>query len=88
AMACGLPILAYDTGALPELVTGKAGEIVPYGGNPWALDPPDIVGLAEAAIKMLNNQSIYRENARQRAEKDLGLDIMVIAYLRALSLVN
>jgi glycosyltransferase involved in cell wall biosynthesis len=32
ALACGLPVLAFDTGALQELVVGDAGRVVPYGG--------------------------------------------------------
>ena len=28
ALACGLPVVAFDTGALPELVNGDAGQVV------------------------------------------------------------
>ncbi len=38
ALACGLPVAAFDTGALPEIITGGAGQVVPYGGDPWKLD--------------------------------------------------
>ncbi|MGW8250548.1 MAG: glycosyltransferase, partial [Anaerolineales bacterium] len=37
ALACGLPVVAFDTGALPEMVTAGAGQLVPYGGDPWKL---------------------------------------------------
>ncbi len=84
AMACGLPVVAFDTGALPELVTQDAGRLAPYGGNPWKLDPPNVAGLADAARNVLGNQARYREGARFRAEADLGLDRMVDAYLTAL----
>ena len=50
ALACGLPVAAFDTGALNELVIGDAGRLVPYGGDPWKLDPPDIPALAESAL--------------------------------------
>ncbi|MGE5223351.1 MAG: glycosyltransferase family 4 protein, partial [Omnitrophica WOR_2 bacterium] len=33
ALACGLPVVAFDTGALPELVRDRAGMVVPYGGD-------------------------------------------------------
>ena len=46
ALACGLPVAAFATGALPELVPSAAGCVAPYGGDPWRLDPPDIDGLA------------------------------------------
>jgi glycosyltransferase involved in cell wall biosynthesis len=31
ALACGLPVAAFDTGALKELVIGDAGRVMPYG---------------------------------------------------------
>ena len=84
AMACGLPVVAFDTGALPELVTGDAGRLAPYGGNPWQLEPPDIDGLAQAAREVLKGQAKQRPAARARAEAAFGLDRMVDGYLAAL----
>jgi glycosyltransferase involved in cell wall biosynthesis len=84
ALACGLPVVAFDTGALPELVTGNAGQIVPYGSDPWQLGPPDLEALAKAANQVLQAQSIYRHAARARAEAGLGLEAMVNAYLDVL----
>jgi glycosyltransferase involved in cell wall biosynthesis len=85
-MACGLPVVAFDTGALPELVTMGAGRLVPYGGDPWRLDPPDIGGLVEAASVIINRQADYRMAARKRAEEAFGIDRMVEGYLEALKL--
>jgi glycosyltransferase involved in cell wall biosynthesis len=84
AMACGLPVLAFATGALPELVTGDSGRVVPYGGDPWKLDNPDILALTEAAVEILQDQSHYRKAARQRAEEAFGMDKMVDRYLDVL----
>jgi glycosyltransferase involved in cell wall biosynthesis len=84
ALACGLPVLAFDTGALPELVTGDAGRVVAYGGNPWKLEKPDIPALAEAAVEILTDQPRFRAAARTRAEASFGLDTMVDRYLEAL----
>jgi glycosyltransferase involved in cell wall biosynthesis len=84
AMACGLPVVAFDTGALPELVQGEAGRLVPYGGDPWKLDPPDTEGLARAAAEVLADQARYRRGARARAERAFGLERMVQGYLEAL----
>ena len=86
ALACGLPVLAYDTGALPELVTPEAGRIVPYGGDPWNLDPPDIPALASAAADIIKDQAHFRPAARQRAQQQFVLDDMVAAYLEALGI--
>ena len=85
AMACGLPVLSFDTGALKELVTREAGRVVPYGGDPWKLDPPDIPALALGAIELLNNQSAFRAGARARAEEAFGLDTMVEDYIEVLN---
>lgn len=85
ALACGLPVLAFDTGALKELVTPQAGRVVPYGGDPWKLDPPDISALAAAAAEILSQQKAFRTGARARAEESFGLDLMVETYIEALS---
>lgn len=84
ALACGLPVVAFDTGALNELVVGDSGRLVPYGGNPWKLDPPDIPALAEAAAHILRNQLRFRAAARAQAESALGLGKMMDGYLKAL----
>ena len=84
ALACGLPVVAFDTGALPELVTGDAGRIVPYGGDPWKLEPPDVAALARGAAELLADQPRFRQGARRRAEAAFGLDAMVEGYLECL----
>ena len=84
ALACGLPVLAFDTGALPELVTGDAGRVVPYGGNPWQLEQPDIPALAEAAAEILSEQTRFRTAARRLAEQAFDLDQMADSYLDVL----
>jgi glycosyltransferase involved in cell wall biosynthesis len=86
ALACGTPVVAFDTGAIPELVTDSAGQVVPYGGDPWRLEYPDFSALAEAAVQVLRNQKEFRAGARRRAEDAFGLDPMVQRYVRALGL--
>jgi len=85
ALACGVPVLAFDTGALPEMVCGDSGKVIPYGGNPWELDKPDIQALSRGAVEILKNQENYRVGARKRAEEKFGLTGMVDGYLDALS---
>jgi len=86
ALACGLPVLAFDTGALPELVTGDSGRVVAYGGDPWKLEPPDIPALAAAAIEILTDQPRFRTAARTRAKEAFSLDQMLDGYLEALQI--
>jgi glycosyltransferase involved in cell wall biosynthesis len=84
ALACGLPVLGFDTGALRELVGQDAGRLIPYGGNPWKLDPPDVAALAGPAVEILQNQPRFRGAARARAESVFGIDRMVDEYLKVL----
>lgn len=84
ALACGLPVVAFDTGALKELVPEGSGQIVDYGSDPWQLEQPDFVALAEAAVAILKDQNGYRSRARAQAERNLGLDTMVDGYLAGL----
>lgn len=84
ALACGLPVVAFETGALSEIITVEAGRLMPYGGDPWKLEAPDIDGLAEAANSIIKDQTGFRKGARSRAEEAFGLDHMVEGYLDAL----
>ncbi len=84
AMACGLPVVGFYTGSLPELVQGDAGRLVPYGADQWKLKAPDIPMLAEVAAEVLENQSQFRKGARERAELAFGVGKMVEEYLKVL----
>jgi glycosyltransferase involved in cell wall biosynthesis len=84
ALACGLPVAAFNTGALRELVIGDSGRVVPYGSDPWKIEPPDVESLADASVELLQNQERFRKAARAHAEKALGLDTMVEEYLKVL----
>jgi len=84
ALACGLPVAAFNTGALGELVEDDAGRIVPYGGDVWQLQPPDIPQLAQAAAEILVEQEHFRRAARRLAEERFSLDRMIDDYMGAL----
>ncbi len=84
ALACGLPVLAYDTGALGELVQKGAGKVVPYGSDYWKLEQPDLGTLAKACVEIIQNNPSYRLHARSLAENTFSLDAMMDAYLGVL----
>jgi glycosyltransferase involved in cell wall biosynthesis len=84
ALACGLPVIGFDSGSLKELVTNDAGCIVPYGTNPWKLETPNIEALTSSAMEVLEKQNQFRVAARRRAESAFGLDGMVDDYLKVL----
>ena len=81
ALACGLPVVGFDTGSLSELVQGDAGRLVPYGADPWRLQKPDIPALAEAATEVLLDQPLFRKSAREKAESAFDVEKMVDEYL-------
>ncbi len=84
ALACGLPVVGFDTGALGEIVDQESGRIVAYGADPWNLEAPDFEGLALAARTVLSDLESFRSGARRRAEDKFGLDRMVDGYLEAI----
>ena len=84
ALACGLPVVSYATGSLPELIEDDSGLVVPWGSNFWKLETPDLPVLADAAQRIFQNQAHFRLGARKRAEAVFGVDRMVEQYLEAL----
>lgn len=81
AMASGLPVACYESGAHSELVEESAGICVPLeevsGPDPY-LDPHP---LAEAAATILQDYPRFAQGARQTAEKRFSLDSMIDHYL-------
>jgi glycosyltransferase involved in cell wall biosynthesis len=84
ALACGLPVVGFDTGSLSEIVQGDAGRLMPYGADHWKLKPPDIPSLASAAEEVLEDQPRFRKAARDRAEEAFDVEKMVDEYLKVL----
>jgi glycosyltransferase involved in cell wall biosynthesis len=84
ALACGLPVIGFNTGSLSEIIQGDAGRLVPYGANEWKLEKPDIPSLASAAVDVLEDQPHFRNSARKQAESIFSLDKMVDEYLKVL----
>ena len=84
SLACGLPVIGFETGSLAEIVQGDAGRVVAYGANPWKLEKPDIPTLANAAMEVLDEQTHFRNAARARAETAFDVEAMVDEYLKVL----
>jgi glycosyltransferase involved in cell wall biosynthesis len=80
ALACGAPVVAFDTGALPELVDENCGKIVAYGSNPWDLEYPNVESLEQAIKEVFKNYNHYATNAFQKATQDYSLDLMFEKY--------
>ena len=84
AMACGLPVIGYDTGALKELIAAGTGEIAPYGSDVWQLKKPDVHALADAAQKVLQAQEDYAKRAREYARAHFDIQKIADCYLEML----
>jgi glycosyltransferase involved in cell wall biosynthesis len=84
SLACGLPVVGFDTGSLSELVQDNVGRLVPYGADQWKLQPPDIPALAGASAEVLQDQDHFRKSARERAESVFDVEKMVDEYLKIL----
>ncbi len=84
ALACGVPVLAYDTGALSEMLDEGCGRVVPYGADHWRLQPADPAPLVEAAGQLLEGLPQAKTAARKRAEEMFGIGKITGEYLEAL----
>jgi len=84
AIACGLPVVAFATGAIPEIITNNAGRAVEYGGDVWKLEQPDMEALTEAAVDIFSKQAQFRAGARERAQEAFSLQSMARLYLQVL----
>lgn len=82
ALASGVPVIGYDTGAVPELVIPGTGELADYGGDPWQLGAPNFDNLLTALEKVIADYPAYCLRARQHAEASLDVRQMTDAYIR------
>jgi glycosyltransferase involved in cell wall biosynthesis len=81
ALASGIPVVGYDTGALKELVGTEAGCIVPYGSDPWELQMPDTAALIAAIRQVKQNYEQYARAARASAVQRFGMPNVFEEYL-------
>jgi glycosyltransferase involved in cell wall biosynthesis len=68
AMAVGLPVLGYDTGALAELVQPGEGGVLPFTGDVWKLETPtNLEELGEYGQSIANDWAGYSHRAKMGA---------------------
>jgi glycosyltransferase involved in cell wall biosynthesis len=75
AMACGIPVIGYDVGGIPDLITDDTGLLVPAG---------DVQHLAKAIQTVLTNEGTARRmgaNARDIVLKEFTLEAHARKYL-------
>ena len=76
AQSCGVPVLGYQVGGLPEVIeNGETGFLRPVG---------DVDGLAGDALAILTSGGRYREMSRKSRERAIALfnvDALIGKYL-------
>lgn len=72
AMACGTPVITYNTGGSPEAVTDKTGLVIKTG---------DVEAMA-SAIKTLKTNPLSSEDCRIRAEECFNKDKCFMSYVQ------
>jgi N-acetyl-alpha-D-glucosaminyl L-malate synthase BshA len=75
AMNCGVPVIATETGGLPEVIThGETGYLYPVG---------EIEKMAEKSIELLCNpekHELFKQQARRRAAQSFNADQIIPQY--------
>ncbi len=74
AMACGLPVVATDSGGVREVLSASSGILAGVG---------DVEALAEGLVRVLEDEALGRrmgEAGRRRAEEMFDLDRVVHQY--------
>ncbi|OGQ95223.1 MAG: hypothetical protein A2521_03535 [Deltaproteobacteria bacterium RIFOXYD12_FULL_57_12] len=86
AMACGVPILGYELGVLPELVGKTGGILVRAENDPRQGKPPgNISGLSNAALQILSKGVAQRSEVRALAAASYDINQMAGKYYEVLS---
>lgn len=82
ALSCGVPVIAYRVGGIPEVVTDEVGRLVP---------PYDVAALAAAALDVLSHPELRmalgraaRARAESRFRRDAAIDRYENHYRRVL----
>ena len=84
ALACGLPVVGYNTGALLELVGESAGRVVDFGGDPHLFEKPNLKNISNAIKDITKSEEVYYKfssAARERAEKHFGIYSKLDQYI-------
>jgi len=76
AMSCGTPVVAFDTGGIPEMVSnGVTGQVVPLG---------DSVEMGEALLSLIfdpHERGAMGKECRKMIEERYALNVQARAYL-------
>ena len=75
-------MIGYEPGVLAEVLDSRGGRCVSAEGDPWKGEHPgNVDGLVRAALQVIEDNAVFRANARKLAESRYGLDYMMDEYL-------
>ena len=72
ALACGTPVITFNTGGSPESINNACGIVVKKG---------NIEDLKQAILSLDDNTEITRENCRKQAER-YDKDVLFLEYMK------
>jgi glycosyltransferase involved in cell wall biosynthesis len=76
----GAPVVAFNTGAIPELIYDACGKVAPYGSNPRQLKFPDVDAMAKAIEEVLVDYDNYSKHTYQKAKITFNIELMFKKY--------
>lgn len=77
AMACGLPVIATNTGGIKEIIDN--------GENGFLFDPEDTIDLTNIIIELSNDNNLYKnivKKGKEKIEKNFTLSIEINNWYR------
>jgi putative colanic acid biosynthesis glycosyltransferase len=72
AMACGTPVVTYNTGGSPESITTKTGFVVDQGNIPMMID------VIEKVATM--NRTMFKKECRSNVENNYEMNNQFLKY--------
>lgn len=88
ALSASAPVVAFDTGAIRELIDDTCGKVVSYGSNPWNLQYPDVYSLIKAINSVFESYNKYSIGALKQFELKFEFNNMYSKYTNLLEKTN
>lgn len=85
SLACGIPVIGFDTGALKELIGNTGGVAVDFGSDPWKLKMPKLENLKSGIDVILKDYSFYSQAARKLALDKYSIEQLTEKYISILT---
>lgn len=88
AMSAGAPVVAYDTGSIPELLGADSQTLVKYGADSWQGGTPDFDTMIRVIINSFFNYSSLSMISLQIYRDKFSMELMVNNYVKEINKVT